>query len=112
MNSPKVSFARALGVAVLFTLTNIVSVAHAADAKMPAIFNGKDLTGWKADGATEFWRVENGVLICESNAAKKGSMLWTEASYTDFVMEFDVRWKSDTERGIDTGVEMRKPAIQ
>lgn len=112
MKSPKVSLARALGVAVLFTLTNIVSVAHAADAKMPAIFNGKDLTGWKADGATEFWRVENGVLICENNAAKKGSMLWTESSYTDFVMEFDVRWKSDTERGVDTGVEMRKPAIQ
>ncbi len=112
MISPKMGFARALGVAVLITLTGVFLEAHAADAKMPAIFNGKDLTGWKADGLTEFWRVENGVLICENNAAKKGSMLWTEASYTDFVMEFDVRWKSDTERGIDTGVEMRKPAIQ
>jgi hypothetical protein len=77
-----------------------------------SLFNGKDLTGWKAEGAQEFWRVENGILICENNAAKKGHMLWTEASYTDFVMEFDVRWKSDTERGVDTGVEMRKPAIQ
>ena len=27
-------------------------------------------------------------------------------------MEFDVRWKAETERGVDTGVEMRSPKIQ
>jgi len=112
MSSPKNGFCRVLSVVVGLALGAVFSGAHAAAAELPAIFNGKDLTGWKAEGAAEFWRVENGVLIGENNAAKKGHMLWTETSYGDFVLEFDVRWKSDTERGVDTGVEMRKPAIQ
>ncbi|NBX63306.1 MAG: hypothetical protein EBT67_13070, partial [Betaproteobacteria bacterium] len=45
----------------------------------------------------------------ENNAALQGNYLWTEKEYSDFVIEFDVRWKSETERGVDTGVEMRKP---
>jgi len=96
----------------LIALAGGFTTARAAEAELPPIFNGKDLTGWKAEVSREFWRVENGVLIGENNAAKKGNMLWTEADYADFVIEFDVRWKSDTERGVDTGVEMRKPAIQ
>jgi Domain of Unknown Function (DUF1080) len=112
MNSPKIGLARLLSMVGWLALSGSCFETRAAGAELPAIFNGKDLAGWKAEGAAEFWRVENGVLIGENNAAKKGHMLWTEASYTDFALEFDVRWKSDTERGIDTGVEMRKPAIQ
>lgn len=83
-----------------------------AAPKLAPLFNGKDLAGWKAGDSKEFWRVENGVLIGENNAAKKGNYLWTEKEYRDFVIEFDVRWKGTTERGVDTGVEVRKPAIQ
>jgi hypothetical protein len=90
----------------------VLSTTARAEAALPAIFNGKDLTGWKDAENNAFWRVENGVLVGENNAAKKGNMLWTAKDYADFVIEFDVRWKSDTERGVDTGVEMRKPAIQ
>ena len=39
-------------------------------------------------------------------------MLWTTKEYKDFVIEFDARWKGTTPRGVDTGVEMRKPKIQ
>ena len=85
---------------------------HAADPKMEPLFNGKDLTGFKTEGSTEFWRVENGILIGENNAAKKGNYLWTEKEYKDFVIEFDVRWKGIPPRGVDTGLEMRKPNIQ
>ena len=84
----------------------------AAEPQLVPLFNGKDLTNFKSEGSTEFWRVENGVLIGENNAAKKGNYLWTEKEYGDFVIEFDVRWKGTTERGVDTGVEMRKPKIQ
>lgn len=84
----------------------------AADPTMEPLFNGKDLTNFKAEGSTEFWRVENGVLVGENNAAKKGNYLWTEKEYHDFVIEFDVRWKGATPRGVDTGLEMRKPNIQ
>ena len=77
------------------------------------LFNGKDLTHFKAEPSKGFWRVENGVLIGENDAAKKGNYLWTEKDYSDFVIEFDVRWQPVSDkRGVDTGIEMRKPAIQ
>ena len=86
----------------------------AADPTPPLapIFNGRDLTGFKDAVNNKFWRVENGVLIGENDAAKKGNYLWTEKDYGDFVIEFDVRWKGTTPRGVDTGVEMRKPSLQ
>ena len=86
--------------------------AFAAEPKLTPLFNGKDLTNFKSDGAAEFWRIENGVLIGENNAAQKGHMLWTKKEYQDFVIEFDARWKGTTPRGVDTGVEMRKPHLQ
>jgi hypothetical protein len=93
----------------------IFSVACAWAASEPTLqplFNGKDLTNFKAAASKDFWRVENGVLVGENDAAKKGNYLWTEKEYGDFVIEFDVRWKSTTKRGVDTGIEMRKPSIQ
>jgi hypothetical protein len=90
----------------------LAAAAFAADPKLTPLFNGKDLTNFQAEGAAEFWRVENGVLIGENNAAQKGHMLWTKKEYKDFVIEFDARWKGTTPRGVDTGVEMRKPHLQ
>ena len=86
--------------------TFAVSVAFAADAKvnLKPLFNGKDLTGWKEAANNPFWRVEKGVLIGENDAAMKGNYLWTEKEYGDFVIEFDVRWKAETDRGVDTGL--------
>src|SRR6478735_5174227 len=66
----------------------------AAEPKFVPLFNGKDLTNFKAEDSKAFWRVENGILIGENDAAKKGNYLWTQKSYGDFVIEFDVRWKS------------------
>ncbi len=88
------------------------SFASAAEPRFVPLFNGKDLTNFKAEGAKPFWRVENGILIGENDAALKGHYLWTEKEYADFIVEFDVRWKATSDRGVDTGVEMRKPKIQ
>ena len=98
-------------------LTLFISLAAAFDGsadepKFEPLFNGKDLTNFKAEGSKEFWRIENGVLIGENDAAKKGNYLWTEKEYRDFVIEFDVRWKGTPPRGVDTGLEMRKPNLQ
>ena len=98
-------------------LTLILSLAaalggHTAEPKLEPLFNGKDLTNFKAEESKDFWRAENGVLIGENDAAKKGNYLWTQKEYGDFVIEFDVRWKATTDRGVDTGIEMRKPKIQ
>lgn len=97
--------------ASVLALTAIVR-SDAAEPRLVPLFNGKDLTNFKAEGAKPFWRVENGVLIGENDAAQTGHYLWTEKEYKDFVIEFDVRWKTTTPRGVDTGLQMRKPAIQ
>ena len=73
-----------------------------------AIFNGTDLTGWKAPSPNPFWRVENGVLVGENNPEKKGSMLYSEQSYGDCVVEAEVRFNGE----IDSGIMLRKPEIQ
>ncbi len=86
--------------------------ALAQEPNLMPLFNGKDFANFKPDGAAEFWRIENGVLVGENNAGLKSNYLVTEKSYGDFVLEFDVRWKGTTDRGVDTGVEMRSPRIQ
>ena len=98
-----------------FTLITSLAASlngSADEPKFEPLFNGKDLTNFKAEGSKEFWRIENGVLIGENDAAKKGNYLWTEKEYRDFVIEFDVRWKGTPPRGVDTGLEMRKPNLQ
>lgn len=80
----------------------------AEEPKLEPIFNGKDLAGWRTEGAEGFWRVEEGVLIGENVAGEAGHYLWTERSYGDFALEFDVRWTGE----VDTGIEMREPHIQ
>jgi hypothetical protein len=61
------------------------------------LFNGKDLTGWKAkpDG----WKVEDGVLTWQKGAGD----LWTEGRYGDFVLELDFK----VEKGTNSGVFIR-----
>ena len=109
MNQHCSFYRRVVALSIVF-LTTVAGIAE--EPKLRPLFNGKDLTNFKADGATEFWRIENEVLIGENNAEKKGHYLWTEKSYGDFVLEFDVRWKAGTDRGVDTGIEMRQPKIQ
>jgi len=122
--SPKTNFRRAAGTARLIAMKTSASAlvfasclvtalgASAAPPKFAPLFNGKDLTNFQAEESKAFWRVENGILIGENDAAMKGNNLWTQKEYRDFILEFDVRWKSTTPRGVDTGVEMRKPRLQ
>jgi hypothetical protein len=72
------------------------------------LFNGRDLSGWSADGHAAAWRVVNGLLVGESDEALTGSVLQTEAKYGDFVLEFDARWSD----GADSGVFLREPVLQ
>jgi hypothetical protein len=89
------------------TFLLVVSLPAIADKKkqdLQPIFNGKDLAGWKTPDPNPFWKVVDGVLVGENDEAKKGSMLWTENSYGDFVIECEARWSSE----IDSGIMFRK----
>lgn len=94
-----------LGMVATFGLTALTAPA-ASD--WVTLFNGKDLTGWKVPPTNLFWKVVNGVLVGENDETLKGSMLYTEKSYQDFIFEADVRWDGD----IDSGYMVRRPELQ
>jgi hypothetical protein len=69
----------------------------AADGEAPAgfisLFNGKDLTGWKApEGDNGHWKVVNGVIDYDAMSESKGDKnLWTDKEYGDY--ELIVEWR-------------------
>ncbi len=65
-----------------------------------ALFNGRDLTGWKSKGdASDHWSVKDGVLVYDG----KGSRLDTIGDYDNFVLTLD--WK--VEKHGNSGVYLR-----
>ena len=66
-----------------------------------ALFNGKDLSGWKNNGQ-EKWSVDQGTIFCASTANKYG-YLTTEKTYRDF----DLRLKFKSEADGNSGVFLR-----
>lgn len=55
------------------------------------LFNGKDLSGWRAEGK-EKWTVENGAIVGEAVTDKYGYLV-TEKTYRDFALR--VKFKCD-----------------
>lgn len=74
--------------AVAFVLF-LVNMAHAQEPKLKKIFNGKNLKGWKAPENNVWWTASKGILFVKSTAEKKGSILWTEKSYANFILQAD-----------------------
>lgn len=96
--------------AVLACLVVTAATVFAAESttELPPIFNGKDLAGWKVPEPNPFWKVVDGVIVGENDATQKGSMLWTERAYGDFVLDCEARWRGE----IDSGIMLRKPELQ
>ncbi len=100
---------RRLFLAAVMGMTSLLaSAADDAAEGWVSLFNGKDLTGWKAPDPNPFWKVTDGVLAGENDAAKKGSMLYTAESYGDFEFEAEAKWTGE----IDSGFMARKPEVQ
>lgn len=85
------------------TLFAFFATTLLSQAAPESLFNGKDLTGWKVEGAP-VWKVEEGLLVGHNGPQKKGSILWTEKEFTDFVFETEFRYTGR----IDTGVFLRQ----
>lgn len=93
-----------LALAILLALSLTSTAALQAEEKLEPIFNGKDLAGWKVPGDNIWYLVENGILKIRSSPDQKGSVLWTEKEYEDFVVELEFKFVSGT---IDSGVHLR-----
>ncbi|MBL9158103.1 MAG: DUF1080 domain-containing protein [Verrucomicrobiales bacterium] len=81
-----------------------LSTAVRAEEKFEPLFNGKDLSGWKAPADNVWYLVNDGILQIRSSPDQKGSVLWTEKEYSNFVMELEFKFISGT---IDSGVHVR-----
>jgi hypothetical protein len=73
------------------------------------LFNGKDLTGWKAclpkGGRMEdVWSVKDGVLICKGQPV---GYIRTEADYTNYVLKLEWRFNPVTKKAGNSGVLLR-----
>jgi hypothetical protein len=85
-----------------------ISVVRAADQEPPkgfeALFNGKDLTGWKVNksGKMNVWGADNGILYVDG---KGGGWLMTEKEYADFELRLEFKVP---QRG-NSGVALRSP---
>lgn len=71
---------------------------------------GEDLSGWYCDPDTraEHWGLVDGVIVGE-NEDERGSILWTDAEYTDF--ELVVEYQTDSE-DYDSGIFLRADSHQ
>src|SRR5262249_10607311 len=68
-----------------------------------ALFNGKDLTGWKThDGKLASWGTDKGVLFVKGGG---GGWLMTEKEYGDFELHLDFK----VPRRGNSGVALRSP---
>ena len=84
---------------VLVLIAGLTTLVQAAPENgWLALFNGKDLSGWKKNG-DEKWIVEKGTILCESTANKYG-YLTTDKTYRDF----DLRLKFKGEAAGNSGL--------
>lgn len=98
-----------------FTLIIVfLGVVGSVRAEMPPtsslspIFNGRDLSGWKAASEPGYWSVVDGAIVGQSDERKQGSMLYTDETYGDVIVEAEVRFSGE----IDSGIMVRKPELQ
>jgi hypothetical protein len=89
---------------ILIPLMFVLPLATATAGWQP-LFNGKDLAKWTGD--PRIWRVENGVIIGETNATDKklaanSFLIWQGGQPADFELEYQARIT-----GNNSGVQYR-----
>ncbi len=92
---------------IIFTLSLLVCTSlcvSAQQVKLKKAFNGENFKGWVVPDNNIWWTAEDGLLSVQSGPDKKGSILWTEKNYTDFVVETDFLMGDGT---IDSGIFLR-----
>lgn len=62
--------------------------------------NGRDLSGWESTPEHKHWSLQDGVIVGENDAEKKGSVLWTDREFDDFALKIDFRFAGVIDSGI------------
>lgn len=81
------------------------SCVIAQEPKLKKIFNGRNLNGWVLpENNHDNWTVSDGILHVKSDTSKKGSNLWTEKKYTNFIISAEFIMLDGT---VDSGIFLR-----
>ena len=100
---------------LLFSWMNILCVlvcflqAKAHGEGLPSVFNGNDFSGWRVPENNIWWSIENGVLKAVNDSKRTGSILWTEQTFVNFVIELEFKFG---EGKVDTGIFLRSETDQ
>lgn len=80
---------------LLMLATGLRAADNEAPGGFTALFNGKDLSGWKVPaGDNGHWKVVDGTIDYDAESEAKGDKsLWTQREYGDFVLHVDWRMK-------------------
>jgi hypothetical protein len=84
---------------LVLSLLTVPAVSH-EDGHDIELFNGKDLVGWVVPKNNLWWKVVDGTIVAQSDPKKKGSILWTERSFTDFLVELEFRFDGKGDSGV------------
>ncbi len=98
-----VRFALAAIVASATTIGADDTTAPKPPEGFTAIFDGKNLDGWKPTGKASVWSVKDGHIVCEGSG---GGYLLTEKEYSDFEFRCEYKWSKE---GGNSGVALRTP---
>jgi len=89
---------------VTLMIFGALHISMAQKPKFKKAFNGKNFKGWVVPQDNIWWSVNDGVMVAKSGPEKKGSILWTEKLYKDFIIETDFKYGEGT---VDTGIFLR-----
>jgi len=94
---------------LLFTVLSSTNSCDLGDPELKPIFNGENLEGWVVPEDNVWWTAKDGILYAKSDPEQKGSILWTENQYRDFIIQLDFRFGEGT---VDSGVFLRTESEQ
>ena len=78
-------------IACLAVLTLFTMAAQAQNGNWKNLFNGKDLSGWKAIAGKATFEVKDGVIEGTAVHGTGNTFLVSEEMYTDFILEVDLK---------------------
>lgn len=107
------SFLTTAFVAFAFTL-GAQADHHGSDAGFKAIFNGKDLSGWK--GNPKFWSVKDGAITGRTTAdnptVPNTFIVWEDGKVDNFELRLKYKIVGDNEKGqANSGIQYRSTLL-
>ncbi|MGI8598056.1 MAG: 3-keto-disaccharide hydrolase [Chitinophagaceae bacterium] len=93
---------------ILLLLLLFKTNSIAQTAQWQALFNGKDLKGWKQLNGNAKYKIENGEIVGTTVLNEPNSFLSTDKQFGDFILEFEFKVDSTINSGVQFRSESKK----